>query len=88
MFSSLLKIYLQVFLFSSEIVVKMAPYVLQFLLFYHDHMSHVTHVCLLKSMGNVTVGIWCSLSTAAAGKHVKGEPSVCALWGGTYFFCA
>ena len=30
MFSSLLKIYLQVFLFSSEIVVKMAPYVLQF----------------------------------------------------------
>ena len=42
------------------------------LLFYHDHMGHVTHVCLLKSMGNVIVGIWGSLSIAAAVKHVKG----------------
>ena len=49
------------------------------LLFYHDHMGHVTCMCISKSVGNVIAGILGSMSTAAAGKHVKGEQSVCAL---------
>ena len=93
MFFNLVKNNLQAFLFSLDILVKMSTYVSPICYYFIMITWAMSQTWVLvrkcmrisKSGGNVIVAG--SLSTAAAGNHVKGEPSVCALQEAHTFFC-